>query len=122
MINYKYNLINTNKPKLIDWIDIKNKQLYTKSIFNPKYKYYTFAANYNVDNDKYDIFIILLENNSILNAKKINIDNYGRIKININNIINYLKYNNPDIKDTQNIEFKIYENKRNFISYLINII
>lgn len=80
-----YDAISPKLNKQLTWIDVNKYQLLSREI---KYRrYVTISKRYEKDKNDYDYFIILLDNTpDDRDYSKTNLDDYGRIKVNLKSI------------------------------------
>ena len=119
MINLNaYDNITNKIDKTKTWINVEKHLLISREI---KFrKYYTLAKRFNPNTNNYDYFIILLDdkdnNRNCYNTK---LDDYGRIKIRLNEL-----YNDSDLKYLEqdcNIDIKLIEHEISADVYQLDI-
>ena len=113
-----YDDITEKIDKTKTWIDINKHLLLSREI---KFrKYYTLAKRYNPEQECYTYFIILLDNKpEHKQSYNTRIDDYGRVKIRLNDMYNecFFKYLEQDI----NISIKHIENEDDGDVYQLEI-
>lgn len=113
-----YDSCSTQIDKTKSWIDVKKKRLLSREI---KFrKYFTICKRYNTYYTDNDYFIVLLDD-KIKNYKchNTNLDNYGRIRINLGEIWNVcsLQY----VEDNVNINLELVEHTDDGDIYKIDV-
>lgn len=113
-----YDNVKEKLDKTKSWIDIKRQLLLSREI---KYRRYcSLLKRYNKKTNSYLYYIAILDKpdaNKI--CSKVNIDNYGRVKINIKTIWKELEF--TKLKRDTNIDIEYIENDDNGEIYQINI-
>lgn len=119
MINLNaYDSITNKIDKTKTWINVEKHLLISREI---KFrKYYTLAKRFNPNTNNYEYFIILLDDKdnsrTYYNTK---LDDYGRVKIRLNEL-----YNNSDLKYLEqdcNINIKLIEHEVSANIYQLDI-
>ena len=113
-----YDTINNKIDKTKSWIDVKKRVLLSREI---KYrKFYSFAKRYDKNNSCYNYYIILLDNpQDQFGYYSTKFDDYGRIKIKLNEIYNDINLNS--LNKNTNIIIKNIEHEEDGDIYEIVI-
>ena len=119
MINLNaYDSITNKIDKTKTWINVEKHLLISREI--KFHKYYTLAKRFNPELNNYEYFIILLDDKdnsrTYYNTK---LDDYGRVKIRLNEL-----YNDSDLKYLEqdcNINIKLIEHEISADIYQLDI-